>query len=247
MSQAPHVQLAVKQVKEVMASEGLEKGRKNEKQGYRFRGIDEVLDAVAAPMAKAGLNMYPRLIERTMVEHKSNNGGTLFYSYVHVEYDLVSAVDGSIYKVGPFPGEAFDSGDKSVSKAMSVAYRTACIQVFCIPVNGEEADADKHTSPPVQPREQPRRREPEPPPAAPRSQPLPTKTSKNYQVKQYAEVPFTSMPASALTEYVAHYTAKLPSITQDNHRAATLATIEAAQRELDKRIDEESKSAGATP
>lgn len=242
---APHVHEAVREVKEAMAAEGLAKGRKNEKQGYKFRGIDEVLDAVAGPMAKAGLDIYPRMVERSMVEHKSNNGGALFYSYVHVEYDFVSSKDGSAWKVGPIPGEAFDSGDKSVSKAMSVAYRTMCIQTFCIPINGEEADADKHTSPPVAPRSQPRREDPPPPAAPTQSKPLPTKTSKNYHVEQYAEVPFSSMPASALGAYITHYTGKLKEATQPNHRAGISATIEAAQRELEARRQEEMKSGAA--
>ena len=40
-------------------------------------------------------------------------------------------------------GEAMDSSDKATNKAMSAAYKYACIQTFSIPVTGEpDADAD---------------------------------------------------------------------------------------------------------
>jgi hypothetical protein len=36
-----------------------------------------------------------------------------------------------------------DSGDKATAKAMSVAYRTALLQVLCLPT--DEPDPDSHT------------------------------------------------------------------------------------------------------
>ena len=43
-------------------------------------------------------------------------------------------------------GEGMDSGDKSSNKAMSVAFKYACFQVFCIPTE-EMKDPDADTPP----------------------------------------------------------------------------------------------------
>jgi hypothetical protein len=60
-----------------------------------------------------------------------------------MEFDLVSSEDGSKHTVCTV-GEAFDSGDKSMNKAMSAAYKYAAFQAFAIPTEGDN-DADAHT------------------------------------------------------------------------------------------------------
>jgi hypothetical protein len=248
----PKVYEAICMVMREIAKEGIAKTRDNQQTRSKFRGIDDVYNNLSGPLADAGLIILPTLVEHAQVERESKSGGALFYSTVVVDYTFVAVADGSTH-VARVVGEAMDSSDKSYAKAMSFAYKYVCFQAFCIPTEGDnDADASSHKPVPRSQVNPPPRAPAAPPAAAPapqhRSQPLPTKTSKNYEKKQYAEVPFTSMPASALTEYVAHYTSKLPSIVQDNHRAATLATIEAAQRELNARLDEEMKSgAGAAP
>jgi hypothetical protein len=42
-------------------------------------------------------------------------------------------------------GEAFDSGDKATNKAMSIAFKYACYQVFCIPTEDmKDPDSESH-------------------------------------------------------------------------------------------------------
>jgi hypothetical protein len=41
-------------------------------------------------------------------------------------------------------GEAMDSGDKSMNKAMSTAYKYALMQIFCIPTE-EDKDTENQT------------------------------------------------------------------------------------------------------
>jgi hypothetical protein len=56
----------------------------------------------------------------------------------------VSAEDGSMHTAIAY-GEAMDSGDKATNKAMSAAYKYACMEVFCIPTEGTpDADAETH-------------------------------------------------------------------------------------------------------
>ena len=126
-----------------LARTGISKAQKNDQQGYKFRGIDDVLNALAPMLATHGLVILPRVMSRSQTERTTPRGGVLFYTLVEVEFDFVSSHDGSKHTVKVF-GEAMDSGDKSTNKAMSAAYKYAAFQTFCIPTEGDN-DADKTT------------------------------------------------------------------------------------------------------
>ena len=127
-----------------MATTGIAKGRKNEQQGYKFRGIDEVFNALAPSLVKNGLVILPRMVGRTVTERTTQKGAVLFYVVVDAEFDFVSTEDGSKHTIRTF-GEAMDSGDKATNKAMSAAYKYAAFQAFCIPTEGDnDADATTH-------------------------------------------------------------------------------------------------------
>lgn len=238
----PKVYAAICKVMREIAKEGIAKTRDNQQTRSKFRGIDDVYNALCIPLADAGLVILPTLVEHAQTERESKSGGALYCSTVVVDYHFVCVEDGSSH-TARVVGEAMDSSDKSFSKAMSFAFKYVCFQAFCIPTEGDN-DADAHR-PEAKPRAPAPRREEPPPAASAQSKPLPTKTSKNYHVEQYAEVPFSSMPASALGAYITHYTGKLKEATQPNHRAGISATIEAAQRELEARRQEEMKSGAA--
>ena len=126
-----------------LAQTGIAKHRKNSQQGYQFRGIDDVYNALAPLLAKHGLVILPRVIKRECVERASSKGGALFYVTVKCEFDFVAAEDGSSHCVTVY-GEAMDSGDKATNKAMSAALKYACMQTFCIPTEGDN-DPDSST------------------------------------------------------------------------------------------------------
>lgn len=131
-----------------LAREGIAKDRKNSQgSGYMFRGIDDVYNALAPLLAKHGLCILPRFLERAVEERSSKSGGTLFYVCLRGEFDFVSKADGSRHTVSTF-GEAMDSGDKATNKAMSAAYKYAAFQAFSIPTEGDN-DADASTPQPV--------------------------------------------------------------------------------------------------
>ena len=112
----PHVYTAIAKVMELISKEGISKGRKNEQQGYKFRGIDDVYNALAPILTEAGLCILPKVTSRDVIERQTRNGGALFYVTVHVDFDLVSAKDGSTHQISVV-GEAMDSGDKATNKA----------------------------------------------------------------------------------------------------------------------------------
>lgn len=138
------VYAAIAAVTADMAKEGIAKGRRNTQQGYQFRGIDDVYNALSPVLAKHRLCILPRVTERKVQERETQRGGVLFYVTVRVEFDFVSADDGSVHTVSTY-GEAMDSADKATNKAMSAAYKYAAFQTFCIPTEGDnDADATTH-------------------------------------------------------------------------------------------------------
>lgn len=142
---------AINAVQEELAQIGISKSSKNQQQGFMFRGIDAVYNTLSPLLAKHKLLILPRCLSRESTERTTAKGGVLFYTIVHAEFDFISAVDGSKHAVVTY-GEAMDSGDKSTNKAMSIAYKYAAFQAFCIPTEetAMDADAEVHT---VQPSE----------------------------------------------------------------------------------------------
>lgn len=129
---------AIGAVSREIATTGIAKDRKNVQQGYAFRGIDDVFNALGPIMAKHGLFILPRVLSRVITERINAKGTALFYVVVEAEFDFTSAEDGSKYTARTI-GEAMDSGDKATNKAMSAAYKYAALMTFAIPT---EADND---------------------------------------------------------------------------------------------------------
>lgn len=133
---------AINAVQADLSREGITKDRRNQSQGYNFRGIDDVFNALSPMLARHGLCILPRILSRECVERTSQKGGVLFYVTVEAEFDFVSAEDGSKHTVRTY-GEAMDSADKATNKAMSAAYKYAALQAFAIPTEADN-DADAH-------------------------------------------------------------------------------------------------------
>jgi hypothetical protein len=142
---------AIAAVQGELAKVGISKDGQNTQQNYKFRGIDQVYGALSPLLAKHGLCVLPRIVEREMHERvtvKEWNGSkkesVLFYVTVTAEFDFVAVADGSSHTVRTY-GEAMDSGDKATNKAMSAAYKYAAFMAFAIPTEGDnDADATTH-------------------------------------------------------------------------------------------------------
>jgi hypothetical protein len=117
------------------------KDQYNEQQKFNFRGIDGVLDAVGPAFRKHGILPMPEVTSVESTSYTTKNGTVMTRSVVRVNYDFRGPAGDTLTAIG-IPGESADSGDKSVSKAMSVAYRTALIQVLALPIHQPDPDAD---------------------------------------------------------------------------------------------------------
>lgn len=128
------------------------KEKKNAQQGFKYRGVDDVMNALQPVMVQHGLFVVPEIIDQKREERQTSRDGNLIYSVCTVRYTFY-AKDGSSVQCVVI-GEGMDSGDKATNKAMSIAFKYACFQVFCIPTEEmKDPDAEVHT---VAPREEPK-------------------------------------------------------------------------------------------
>lgn len=114
------------------------KTSKNTTQGFMFRGIDAVMNAINPALIKYKVFIVPEILEQLREERTNTKGTTLIYSVCKVKYTFY-AEDGSHIEATVI-GEGMDTGDKATNKAMSVAFKYACFQVFCIPTEEMEDD-----------------------------------------------------------------------------------------------------------
>ncbi|MDF2907160.1 MAG: hypothetical protein K0R34_2481 [Herbinix sp.] len=131
-------------ISNVMAEIGaIGKEKKNQQQGFMYRGIDDVMNALQPALVKHKVFIAPDVISEQREERASKNGGVMFSVRLEISYKFYTT-DGSFIETKVI-GEAMDSGDKATNKAMSIGYKYACFQVFCIPTEEmRDPDADIH-------------------------------------------------------------------------------------------------------
>lgn len=118
------------------------KNRKNVQQGFMFRGIDDVMNELHELFAKNKVFILPELQEFTTENRPTKSGGLQTFTRAKMKFRFM-AVDGSFVEVTNI-GEAMDSADKSMNKAMSIALKYALLQTFLIPTE-EKKDPDYDT------------------------------------------------------------------------------------------------------
>lgn len=129
-----------KAINEVMKEIGaVGKNQKNSQQGFMYRGIDAVMNAINPALTNHGVFVVPEVLEQTREERTTSKGNLLIYSICKIKFSFF-AEDGSHIEAITI-GEGMDSGDKATNKAMSIAFKYACFQVFCIPTE-EMVDPD---------------------------------------------------------------------------------------------------------
>ena len=121
------------------------KDSRNKQQGYQYRGVDAVYNALQPALINNHIIVIPEVLEQTRQERCTGKGSNLIYSILKVKFYFY-ADDGSCVSATVI-GEGMDSGDKASNKAMSVAFKYACFQVFCIPTE-ELKDPDEETPDP---------------------------------------------------------------------------------------------------
>ena len=144
----------------VMADIGaVGKDSRNAQQGFMFRGIDAVMNALSPALVKNKVFIVPTILEQTREERVNKNGTAMTYSICKTKYTFY-AEDGSFIEATVI-GEGSDAGDKATNKAMSIAFKYACFQVLCIPTEELMDDPDKEYHE-LKPKAEPKTKKPEP-------------------------------------------------------------------------------------
>jgi len=132
-----------KAINGVMSDIGaIQKNDKNTYDGYKYRGIDAVYNAIQPALIKNGVFIVPIIKDIKQTDRVTKKGEPCVHTLVNVEY-RISTTDGSYIEAG-FPGEAIDRSDKSVNKAMTAAFKYLLFELFCIPTE-DLNDADKES------------------------------------------------------------------------------------------------------
>lgn len=118
------------------------KDQKNKQQGFQYRGIDDVYNALHRSMAAHCVYTTSKILNEDREERQSRSGSTLFYVRLRMRY-YFHTIDGSHVNTEVI-GEAMDSGDKASNKAMAIAHKYALLQAFMVPTV-EQKDPDTET------------------------------------------------------------------------------------------------------
>lgn len=112
---------------------------------FNFRGVDQVMNAVGPSLRVHGVLIIPSRIMRLETErYVTKSGSHMHATIVQIEFEVYGPNGDHLPQPIIAAGQAADSGDKSVSKASSVALRTALLQALCIPTDEPDPDEEVH-------------------------------------------------------------------------------------------------------
>lgn len=138
----PKTGLIYKKMADMMADIGaVEKSGTNKFQNYKYRGIEDVYNALHPLLGKYGIFLKLKILDLKREERTNDKNKAQIYSLVTVEY-IFTCEDGSSVS-STCIGEAFDSSDKSLQKALSAAQKYLFFQMFCIPTEEQKPEIEE--------------------------------------------------------------------------------------------------------
>jgi len=140
----PQPPLIYQRMAEVISDVGaIGKNQKNQHQGFKFRGIDDLYNACHSAFAKHQVFSTQEVVSHDVKEGKTRNGSVNFHHKVLLRIRF-HTIDGSFVE-SILWGESMDTQDKGMNKAYSIAMKYALIQALMIPTEDLE-DPDAHTT-----------------------------------------------------------------------------------------------------
>jgi len=148
--------------------EAIKKDQTNTQQGFKYRGIDQVMNDLHSLFAKHEVLITSDVLNSFREERTNKNGTCLIWTIIDYKFTF-TANDGSTIS-STARGEAMDSGDKGSNKCISVALKYVLFNMFLIPTEEmKDPDAESHdVAPKAKPAPQPTKapeQKPTPPPA----------------------------------------------------------------------------------
>lgn len=123
-------------------TKAITKSEKNQQQGFKFRGIDNVMNELHELFAKNEVFILQEVQGFTTENRPTKSGGTNTFTRATVKFRYITTDGSSVETVNV--GEAMDSGDKGMNKAMSIALKYSLLQMFLIPTE-DQKDPDATT------------------------------------------------------------------------------------------------------
>lgn len=137
----PNIQTSLANVMEDVRQ--VAKNDRNTQQGFTFRGIDSVVNAVAPALRKHNVVVMPDVLDYTYETVEiGRNRTAMGHVRLKVTYTFTGPAGDSLSAT--VVGEAMDSGDKATAKAMSVCFRTALLQALALPTDEVDPDASSY-------------------------------------------------------------------------------------------------------
>ncbi|MFF5642103.1 ERF family protein [[Kitasatospora] papulosa] len=109
------------------------KDQTNTHQNYKFRGIDDVMSAMAGPMRTHGVFILP-----SIAAQKQERDGKITRTLIKMRYRIYGPAGDCL--IAEIPGESFDTADKSMNKAQAAALKYLLFTLFMLPVDGRSID-----------------------------------------------------------------------------------------------------------
>lgn len=106
-----------------------------------FRGIEAAMNEMSVVLIRNGITVTPSYSDLQVIERAKGEGKATRFVTVKGSFTF-SADDGSSVQCTVY-GEAMDSGDKAVTKAQSVSFRTALFQQFVVPTMAMDPEQDE--------------------------------------------------------------------------------------------------------
>jgi len=158
---------------------------------YKFRGIDDMYNALHSSFAKYKVFIIPEIIESKIElqeKEKTYNGVTTktyaTSALLTVKFTFVSEDGTSIAAVGI--GHALDTSDKATNKAQSAALKYCLMQTFLIPTE-ESKDVEDENTPVSKPASKPKAQYVSPQKSAPAT-PSPSQTYSTNAAQYQADL-----------------------------------------------------------
>lgn len=138
------IQLCLLEAMRRISEQGIAKMLKADLGGAKvnYRGIEQAMNKMSPILIGAGITVTPAYSDLVVTERqKAEVGKATRFATLKGSFTF-AASDGSSV-VSECYGEAMDSGDKAVTKAQSVAFRTALFQQFIVPTEATAIDPER--------------------------------------------------------------------------------------------------------
>lgn len=142
MTDSPAIYGALTEVMRAVQSVGKDDENTAQGGGFKFRGIDALLNAVGPKLREHGVLCIPEVTDHHLGEVEVGRNRTrMANATVMVRYTFYASDGSNVSAV--VPGEAMDAGDKATPKALSQAFKYALVQALAIPTG--DPDPDSHS------------------------------------------------------------------------------------------------------